>query len=116
MRALRNIAIIALIAVPVAFVPGGGAAARAVLAALGLLFLATIGFAAYQAYRSNRLTITTLPDLQRAVFWSAVGVIVLMIVAADEMLNTAGGTLVWIGLLALSAVAILRVWTEAHRY
>jgi len=115
-RALRNIAIIALIAVPVAFVPGGGAAARAVLAALGLVFLATIGFAAYQAYRANRLTITTLPDLQRAVFWSAVGVIVLMIVAADEMLNTAGGTLVWIGLLALSVVAILRVWTEAHRY
>jgi xanthine/uracil/vitamin C permease (AzgA family) len=115
-RALRNIAIIALIAVPVAFLPGGGAAARAVLAALGLLFLATIGFAAYQGYRSNSLTITTLPDLQRAVFWSAVGLIVLMIAAADEMLDTAGGTLVWIGLLALSVVAILRVWTEAHRY
>jgi len=115
-RVLRNITIIALIAVPVAFVPGGGAAARGVLAALGLLFLATIGFAAYQGYRSNKLTITTLPDFQRAIFWSAVGLIVVMIAAADELFATGGGTLVWIGLIALSVVAIVRVWTEAHRY
>jgi hypothetical protein len=115
-RALRNVAIIALIAVPVAFVPGGGRAAHAVLAVLGLVFLATIGYAAYQGYRSNKLTITTLPDVQRGVFWSAIGVIVLMIAAADELLATAAGTLLWVGLLALAVVAIVRIWTEAHTY
>ena len=116
MRALRNIAIIALIAVPVAFLPGGGAAARAVLSVLGLAFLATIGYAAYVGYRSNRLTITTLPDLQRGIFWSAVGLIALMVAAADKLLDTAGGTLVWVGLIALGVVAVVRVWTEAHSY
>jgi hypothetical protein len=116
MRALRNVAIIALIAVPVAFLPGGGAAARAVLAALGIGFLASVGYAGWQAYRANRLTIVTLPDASRAVFYGAVGFLVLMVVAADEFLATGGGTLVWIGLIALSVVAILRVWTEAHRY
>src|SRR6266545_6182404 len=116
MRALRPIAIIPLIAVPVAFLPGGGAAARAVLAALGIGFLASVGFAGWQAYRANRLTISTLPDVPRAMFFGAVGLLVLMVVAADELLATGGGTLVWIGLIALSAVVILRVWTEAHRY
>jgi hypothetical protein len=115
-RALRNIAIIALIALPVAFVPGGGRAAHAVLAILGLLFLATIAFAAYQGYRANKLTITTLPEVQRGVFWSAIGLIVLMIAAADELLATAGGALLWIGLIALAVIAVVRVWTEAHRY
>jgi len=115
-RVVRNVAIIALLAVPVAFVPGGGRAAHAVLTVLGLAFLATIGFAGYQGYRNNRLTITTLPDGQRAVLFGAVGLIVLMIAAADELLASAGGTLVWIGLIALSVIAILRVWTEAHSY
>ena len=116
MRALRNIAIIAAIAVPVAFIPGGGRVAHAVLTALGILFLAMIGFAAYQGYRQNKLTITTLPDVQRGVFWSAVGLIVLMVAAADEMLGSAGGTLLWIGLIALGVVAIIRIWAEAHTY
>lgn len=116
MRVLRNVAIIALLAVPVAFVPGGGRVAHAVLTVLGLLFLASIGFAGYQGYRTNKLTITTLPDVQRGVLWSGVGLIVLMIAAADELLGSAGGTLLWIGLIALGALAILRVWAEAHRY
>jgi len=39
-----------------------------------------------------------------------------MVVAADELLASGGGTLVWIGLIALAVVAIIRVWTEAHTY
>jgi hypothetical protein len=116
MRALRNIAIIALIAVPVAFLPGGGAAARAVVAALGIGFLASIGFAGWQGYRANQFTISTLAEAPRAVFFGAVGVLVLMVVASDELLATGGGTLVWIGLIALAVVAIIRVWSEAHTY
>lgn len=115
-RALRNITIIALIAVPVAFLPGGGAAARAVVAALGIGFLASVGFAGYQGYRVNRLTISTLPDTARAVFFAAVGLLVLMVAAADELLASGVGTLVWIGLIVLAVAAIIRVWSEAHTY
>jgi hypothetical protein len=46
----------------------------------------------------------------------AVGVIVLMIAGADEMLNTGGGTLLWIGLLAASVVALWRLWVESQTY
>ena len=116
MRVVRNIAIIALIAVPVAFLPGGGEAAQAVITALTMAFLATMALFARQLYRQDRLTVDTLSDVQRAVLFGAVGLIVLMIVAADEMLATGGGTIAWIGLLALAVLGIVRVWTEARSY
>ena len=67
LRTLRNVAIIAVLAVPLAFVPGGGNAADAVLVTLGMAFLATIAIAARQIHRENRLTFDSLPDDQRAV-------------------------------------------------
>jgi hypothetical protein len=116
MRALRNIAIIAALAFVVAAVPGGGNAAEAVLTAITLTFLATIALAGFQIYRSQRLTIMTLSDQQRLLLSAAVGVIVLMIAGADEMLETGLGTLAWIGLIAAAAVAIWRLWLESQTY
>jgi hypothetical protein len=116
-RTVRNIAIIAILALGVAFLPGGGNAAEAVVTALVLAFLATIGFAGYQAYRQNKLTFDTLPDERRAVLLAAVGVIVLMIAGADELLGGGGGgAVLWVLLTATSIVAIVSVWAEAHRY
>ena len=53
MRAARNIAIIALLALVVAAVPGGGNLADGILAVLTVAFLAIIGAAGYLAYRQN---------------------------------------------------------------
>jgi hypothetical protein len=116
MRTARNIAIIALLAVPIAFVPGGGDAADGILTAITLAFLATIGFAGYQLYRRDQLTFLGLDDRSRAILYGAVGLIVLMIAGADELLDTGLGALVWIGALAGAGFAIFRIWTEAHSY
>jgi len=117
MRNARNIAIIVLIAVPVAFLPGGGQAAEAAVTVLVLAFLATLGFAARQIYRDNRLTYDTLPDDQRAILLGAVGVIVLMIAGADEMLGGGGlGAVLWVTLLACAVLAIIGVWTRSRAY
>ena len=117
MRNARNIAIIVLIAVPVAFLPGGGQAAEAVVTVLVLAFLATLGFAARQIYRDNRLTYDTLPDDQRAVQLGSVGVIVLMIAGADEMLGGGGlGAVLWVTLFACAVLAIIGVWTRSRAY
>jgi hypothetical protein len=115
-RTLRNIAIIAVLALGVAFIPGGGAAAETVLAALLLGFLAAAGFFAYRLYMENQLTLSTLGDRQRALLYGAIGVIALMIAGTDEMLDTGLGTLAWIGLLALSVLIIVQVWREATSY
>ena len=116
MRLLRNLLIVAVLAVPVAFLPGGGQVARAIVTALVLAFLATLGLAGLQLYRQNKLTVTSLPDGERAVLLGAVGVIVLMIAGTSQLLNTAGGTLVWIVLILLAGFAIVRVWTESRSY
>jgi hypothetical protein len=116
MQAVRNVAIIALLALGVALIPGGGTAAETVLAALSMAFLAVIAFFVYRLYMQNQLTLSTLRDAQRAILYGAFGVIALMIAGADELLDSGAGTLVWIGLIALSALAIFRVWTEATSY
>jgi hypothetical protein len=117
MRNARNIAIIVLMAIPVAFLPGGGQAAEAAVTVLVLAFLATLGFAARQIYRENRLTYDTLPDDQRAILLGAVGVIVLMIAGADEMLGGGGlGAVLWVTLLACAVLAIVGVWTRSRAY
>jgi hypothetical protein len=115
-RTARNIAIIALLAFGVAFIPGGGQTADTVIAALNMGFLAAIGFLGYRLYMENQLTITALSDRQRVVFYSAFGVIALMVAGFDELRDTAGGTLLLIGLVLLSVLVIVRVWTESHSY
>ena len=116
LRALRNIAIIAALAFVVAAVPGGGNAAEAVLTAISITFLAAIGYAGYQVYRSQKLTIFSLSDRQRWLLLGAVGLVVLMVAGADEMLDTGLGALLWIGLLASALIAIWRLWVESQTY
>jgi hypothetical protein len=115
-RVARNVAIIAVLALGVAFVPGGGAAADTVLATLFMGFLAALGFLVYRLYMENQLTLATLTDGRRAVLYGAVGAIALMLAGTDELFDTGGGTLLWIAVLALSVVAIITVWREATTY
>ena len=116
MRAARDIAIILVLALGVAFVPGGGNAAGTVLTALTMGFLAAIAWLLYTVGRQNRLTLATLSDGRRAILYGAFGLIALLIAGTDEMFNTGGGTLAWILLLGLSAAAIWRIWLEANTY
>ncbi|HEY7150440.1 MAG TPA: hypothetical protein VH391_02040 [Solirubrobacterales bacterium] len=117
MRLARNIAIVLLLAVPVAFLPGGGQAAQTVVTALTMAFLAALGFALYELYRNNRLTVDTLPDDQRAVLFGSAGVLVLMVAGADPMLGGGGfGAVLWVTLVACAVIAIISVWNRAHTY
>ena len=116
MRGLRNFLIIALLALVVAVVPGGGELAEAIITVLTMAFLATIAFGVYRAYRQNQLTYDSLGDRPRGMLLGAVGVIALMIAGADELLESSLGTLAWIALLAGSGFAIYRVWVEASTY
>lgn len=116
MQTVRNVAIIMLLALGVAAIPGGGTAAETVLAALLMAFLAAIAFFVYRLYRQNQLTLAALTDPQRGLLYAAAGAIALMIAGADELLATGPGTLLWIGVLGLSVLAIVRVWTAASSY
>ena len=116
MQTARNIAIVALLALAVAFIPGGEAAADTTLTALTIGFLAAIGFLIYRIYREQQLTLATLSDGRRTILFGAVGLIARLIAGADELFGTAGGTLAWIVLMVASVFAIVAVWREATSY
>jgi len=105
-----------VLALGVAFVPGGGNAANTVLTALTMGFLAGIAWLIYTLGRQNQLTLATLSDGRRAVLYGALGLIALLIVGTDELLDTGGGTLAWILLMGAAIAAIWRVWLEANTY
>jgi hypothetical protein len=115
-RHLRNVAIILVLALGVAFVPGGGNAADTILTALSMGFLVGIAFLLYTLARQNQLTLTSLSDGRRAILYGAVGLIALLLAGTEEFFDSGGGTLAWIVLLGVSIMAIWRVWLEANTY
>ena len=116
MRNVRNVAIIMLLAAAVAFLPNGGNVVDAVFTLLTMCFLAGIAWMLYTLSRENQLTLATLDDKRRAIFYGAFGLIALLIAGTDKLFSTGAGTFVWIVLLAASVVAIWKIWTEANTY
>lgn len=105
-----------LLALGVAFLPGGGNVAAALIAALTMALLAGISWMVYTLSRENQLTLATLSDSRRAILYGAIGMILLLIAGSDRLFASGGGTLLWILLLAASIAAIWKVWMEANTY
>ncbi len=116
MRTARNVAIVMLLALVVAFAPNGGNAAEALLTAITMAFLAGLAWMLFVLSRQNQLTLATLTDGRRALFYGAFGMIALLIAGNDEMFATGGGTLLWLLLLGASIAAIWRIWVDANTY
>ena len=116
MRALRDVAIILLLAFVVAFVPSGGNVAEAILTAITMAFLAAIAWTVFVLSRQNQLTLATLSDARRAILYGALGMLALLIAGSDELFASGGGTLLWIVLLGGSIAAIWRIWIDANSY
>ena len=116
LRNLRNAVIVLLLAAVVAFAPAGSNAADVVLTLITMAFLTAIAWTAYVLSRENQLTLATLSDGRRAILYGSLGLIVLLIAGTDELLDSGLGTLVWIGVLIFSVLAIMQVWREANTY
>jgi Sec-independent protein secretion pathway component TatC len=115
-RNARNVAIVMVLALAVAFAPAGGNVVDAIFTALTMGFLAGIAWMLYTLSRQNQLTLATLSDRRRAIFFGGFGMIALLIAGTDKMLSSGTGTLLWILLLVASVGAIWRVWVEANTY
>jgi hypothetical protein len=115
-HALRNVAIVMLLAFGVAFAPAGGNAAEVVLTAITMGFLAGIAWMLFVFSRQSQLTLAMLSDARRAILYGALGLIALLIAGADELFSSGGGTLLWLLLLGASVAAIWRIWSEANAY
>jgi hypothetical protein len=116
MRTARDVGIIMLLALLVAFAPSGGNVAEAILTAITMGFLAALAWMLFVLSRQNQLTLATLSDGRRAILYGALGMIALLIAGSDELFASGGGTLLWILLLGASAGAIWRIWVDANSY
>ncbi len=116
MRTARNVAIVMVLALGVAFLTHGGNVVDAILAAIWLGFLAGGSWMLYVLSRENQLTLATLGDGRRAIFYGAFGMIALLIAGTTKLFSSGGGTLVWILLLGASVAAIWRIWIDANTY
>ena len=114
MRALRNIAIIMLLALIVAEVPGGGNVAEGIFAALTVAFMVAIAATGYFVYRQNRYTYLTLPDRSRGVLLGSIGAIVLVIAGAEVVVDWPGGVFILLAVIGLGIYAIFSVVMEAR--
>lgn len=116
MRAARNVAIILVLAALVAFAPHGGNVVEAIFTLLTMGFLAGISWMLYTLSRENQLTLATLDDKRRAVFYGAFGLIALLIAGTDKFFGSGGGTVFWIAAFGASIAAIWKIWVEANTY
>jgi len=116
LQTIRNVAIIAALAAAIDFLPGGGNAAEAVLAALSMCFFAAIAWLLYRVYREQQMTLATLTDGRRAGLFGAVGGIALLVVAYDDFIDWRGGLVLWVALLATCLAVIFLIWRDATTY
>ena len=110
-------AVVALIALALSVLPGGGNALDVVLTALTIVFFAAIALLVARLYRQYRLDIDTLDSNVRLALYGSLAIAVLTFTGTDRLFNAGGaGVLVWFGLLALASYGLFWAWTRYRRY
>jgi hypothetical protein len=109
--------IVALIALVLAVLPGGGNALDVVLTALTIVFFGAIALLVARLYRQYRLDIETLDPNIRLALYGSLAVAVLTFTGTDRLFNAGGaGVLVWFALLAVASYGLFWAWTRYRRY
>jgi hypothetical protein len=115
MKAARNIAILALIALAIVAIPGGEQAAGIANAVLTIAFAALICYFVARLYRDHRIEIYGLGELDRGILYVAcAGIVVLL--AGAQWFNGTIGTIVELALLILCGAGLFRVYQVWRSY
>jgi hypothetical protein len=117
MKTARNWAIVALIALAIVVLPGGGPTLNVVMSMLSIAFFAGIALFGYRLYRDQRFILDSMSDRQRFVLYASIGVAFLNFTATSRLFNAGGvGVLVWLGLLGLCSYGVMWVFVSYRRY
>jgi uncharacterized membrane protein YebE (DUF533 family) len=112
-----KLGVVALIALAVVVLPGGGTGLNLAGRLLTIGFFAAIGFLVYRLYRQYRFELDTLAERQRFVLYVSLGVAVLALTATSRLFDAGGaGVLAWFALVAASSYGIFWVWTHYRSY
>jgi hypothetical protein len=113
--AVRNIAILVVIALVIVAVPGSGQAQEIVYAVLSLAFAALIAYFVGRLYRDRRIEIYGLGDIDRGILYASVAGIVVLLAGAQWFDSTIG-SLVEIVLLGTCVAGLVRVYQVWRSY
>jgi Kef-type K+ transport system membrane component KefB len=116
LKAARNIAIIALVALAVTVLPGGGPTVDVLVTLITVAFFAAIALLGYRLYREHRFSLDSLEPRQRLVLYASIGLAFLTFAATQRLFDTGVGALVWIALLCLASYGVFWVFTQSRRY
>ena len=108
--------LIALVALVLVVLPGGGSALDVLLTVLTVAFFAAIALLVARMYRQYRLDIETLDFNIRLALYGSLAIAVLTFTATDRLLKGGAGILVWFALLALASYGLFWAWTRYRRY
>ena len=114
---IRNILIIVGLALVVWLVPGGDTAASTISNLLTLVFVAGLLFFGYRMYMEHRETILGLAERQRGIFYAAIALATITIVATGRMWDAGGlGAILWLAFLGLAVWGVYSVWRAYREY
>jgi len=109
--------IVAVVALLLFLLPGGGDALDVVLTLLTIAFFAAIAVLGYRLFRQYRFEIESLPDGQRLVFYGSIGLAFLTFTATNRLFDAGGlGVLAWLALLGICSYGVFWVWARYRRY
>lgn len=113
----RNFAIVALVALVLVLLPGGGEGLGVTLTVLSLAFFTAIALLGVRLYRQFGFHLDALTDAQRLVLYGAVGLAFLTFTATERLFDVGGaGVLAWLALLAACSFGVFWVFTQAREY
>ena len=116
MKGLRNFGIIALVALAIVALPGGGPTLAVVLTLLSIGFFVAIALTGYRMYIENRFTIDSLTERQRLVLYGSIGLGFLTFTASARLFGSGLGVLAWLVLLGIASYGVLWVYVSYRRY
>jgi drug/metabolite transporter (DMT)-like permease len=109
--------VIALVALLLVVLPGGGGALDVLLTALTIAFFAAIALLVARTYRQYRLDIETLPGDVRLGLYGSLAIAVLTFTGTARLFDAGGvGVLAWFALLGLASYGLFWAWTRYRRY
>lgn len=117
MRTTLSFALIALVALALFVLPGGGPTLDVVMTILTIAFFTAIALFAFRLYREQRFRLESLTDGQRLVLYGSIGLAFLAFTALPRLFDEGGvGVLAWIGLLGIASLGVYWVIASARRY
>ncbi len=109
--------IVALVALALTVLPGGGASLQVALTMLSIAFFTAIALLGYRLYRQFGFELDSLADRQRLMLYGCLGLAFLTFCATNRLFDVGGaGAAAWIALLGLCSFGLYRVWTEYRSY